>query len=455
MKRLLFIIIIAAIVAAPSTAIGQTRVGFSTFGEMINIPTSSHLIGPDFLKFGFGFELNSFAPFQSSQGIYFDFEPSSKYRFGITALQKFTPVADTTAGATPPLSPPPEFGLSLQRNIFTYENMSVAAGVTNITFTESIAGERKILTSFVGDFSFYGMVSREQEFELYRLRWHVGIGTDRFVSRDTLSAQSSEIGIFAGFDLKTAFLPQIGGLRILGEFDGKGMNIGTMLPLTRDYTANIAIMQVERILNFGETTNQKFPGIALGLSINFPRKIPEEILERPIGLPIAGRVDLPSGVYGEPGLLVPSGYLSPEEVQSLRDSINFAGKQIETLNDLASMLRQRVNVLLDSVQIVKTERFALEHNINAALKHLSRSLRYFYSAQYRSALEEVETAIEFNPNLALAYARRGSIFYKLGDTERAVMNWNVALQLDPEYDDIRNILRAMGENRLRVTSFRR
>lgn len=455
MKRLLYIIIGIAIVAAPSVAIGQTRVGFSTFGEMINIPTSSHLIGPDFLKFGFGFELNNFSPFQSSQGIYFDFEPSSKYRFGITALNGFN--SDTSAGA---LQPPPEFGLSLQRNIFTYENMSVAAGVTNIIFTESTlnpegSNPEQILTAKLGDFSFYGMVSREQEFELYRLRWHVGIGTDRFVSRDTLSAQSSEVGVFAGFDLKTAFLPQIGGLRILGEFDGKGMNIGTMLPLTRDYTANIAIMQVERILNFGQTTNLKFPGIALGLSINFPRKIPEEILERPIGLPPAGRVDLPSGVSGEPGLLVPSGYLSPDEVQSLRDSINFAGRQIETLNDLASMLRQRVNVLQDSVQIVKTERFALEQNINSALKHLSRSLRYFYSAQYRSALEEVETAIEFNPNLALAYARRGSIFYKLGDTERAVMNWNVALQLDPEYDDIRNILRAMGENRLRVTSFRR
>lgn len=53
MKRLLFIVVIAMIIVAPSTALGQTRVGFSTFGEMINIPTSSHLIGPDFLRFGF------------------------------------------------------------------------------------------------------------------------------------------------------------------------------------------------------------------------------------------------------------------------------------------------------------------------------------------------------------------------------------------------------------------
>ncbi len=54
-----------------------------------------------------------------------------------------------------------------------------------------------------------------------------------------------------------------------------------------------------------------------------------------------------------------------------------------------------------------------------------------------------------NPNLALAYARRGSIYYKMGDIERASINWNLALKIDPEYDDVRNILRAMSENRLR------
>jgi len=435
------------------TVSGQVRVGFSTIGEMINIPTTSHIIGPDFLRFGFGVELNNFSPFQSSQGIYFDFEPSSKYRFGITALKGFKP--ETSPTNPTPIDPPPEFGLSFQRNIFTYENMSVAAGVTNIVFTESTDSlMQQVLSSQIGAFSFYGMVSREQEFELYRLRWSVGIGTDRFAA-DIATGSASAIGIFAGFDLKTTLLPQVGGLRILGEYDGQGMNIGTRLPLTRDYTVNFAIMQVEKILKFGKTTEKEFPGIAMGLSINFPRKIPEEIIERPIGLPYAERITLPPGVIGEPGLLVPSGYMSEEEIQDLRDSLNFAAQQVETLHDLAMMLRQRVTVLQDSVQIVKTERFALEQNINAALKHLSRSLRYFYTTQYRSALEEVETAIEFNPNLALAYARRGSIFYKLGDTERAVMNWNVALQLDPEYDDIRNILRAMGENRLRVTSFRR
>ena len=156
---------------------GQARVGFSTIGDMINIPTTSHIIGPDFLRFGFGVELNNFSPFQSSQGIYFDFEPSSKYRFGITALKGFLP--ESTLVAPNPVDPAPEFGFSFQRNIFTYENMSVAAGVTNIIFTESTDSlQRQVLSSEIGAFSFYGIVSREQEFELYRLRWSIGIGTD-------------------------------------------------------------------------------------------------------------------------------------------------------------------------------------------------------------------------------------------------------------------------------------
>ena len=62
-------------------------------------------------------------------------------------------------------------------------------------------------------------------------------------------------------------------------------------------------------------------------------------------------------------------------------------------------------------------------------------------------------AIQLNPNLSLAYARRGSIYYKMGDLDRATINWNLALRIDPGYDDVRNILKIVSENRLRTTSF--
>ena len=87
--------------------------------------------------------------------------------------------------------------------------------------------------------------------------------------------------------------------------------------------------------------------------------------------------------------------------------------------------------------------------MNDAMRHLSRSLRYFYAGDFREALKEVDLSLELKPDLALAYARRGSIYYKLGDTRRATLNWNVALQLDPEFTEIYDILQATNENRLK------
>ena len=60
--------------------------------------------------------------------------------------------------------------------------------------------------------------------------------------------------------------------------------------------------------------------------------------------------------------------------------------------------------------------------------------------------ELVSQAIEQMPDLALAYARKGSIYYKLGDIQRATVNWNIALKLDPEYNEVRSVLLAIKNN---------
>ena len=84
-------------------------------------------------------------------------------------------------------------------------------------------------------------------------------------------------------------------------------------------------------------------------------------------------------------------------------------------------------------------------NYNRASRHISRALRYYYEQEYNQALIEIDKAIDLNPNIALAYARRGAIYYKLGDFQRATMNWNIALKLDPEYVEVKNILIAIKD----------
>ena len=62
---------------------------------------------------------------------------------------------------------------------------------------------------------------------------------------------------------------------------------------------------------------------------------------------------------------------------------------------------------------------------------------------------EIDSAIEVNPNLAIAYARKGTIYYSMGQIQNASINWNIALKLDPEYDEVRDILEALKNNKLK------
>ena len=57
-----------------------------------------------------------------------------------------------------------------------------------------------------------------------------------------------------------------------------------------------------------------------------------------------------------------------------------------------------------------------------------------------------------NPDLAAAYARRGAIYFKLGEQQKAIINWNLALKLDPEYEEVRKVLEAVHDKRLESTT---
>jgi tetratricopeptide (TPR) repeat protein len=139
-------------------------------------------------------------------------------------------------------------------------------------------------------------------------------------------------------------------------------------------------------------------------------------------------------------------------VSTLRDSMSLMNNEMRNMMIRLASVEQKKLFLNDSLKAITLKQNVAENNMNEAMRHLSKSLRYFYAGDYREALKEVDLALELNPNMALAYARRGSIYYKLGDVQRATINWNLALRLDPEYDDVRNILKALHEDRLKSTS---
>ncbi|MCK4688955.1 MAG: hypothetical protein KAT41_01535 [Candidatus Marinimicrobia bacterium] len=430
-KVLMIVLFISQVVLGQVTRVASTKPGF-----MMKIPTSSIYRTPYVFRTGFSSEIYGVTDsLDMAKGVFFEADLTNTFKIGITSIQGVTG------------EPPIEFGFHFQKRLFIYGDISITAGLHDLVLQQ---GEKN-LNLDTKTLSIFGVISNEKQFENYNLYTYMGFGTGglatAFGDDTTLTA-----GVFAGFLLHTKILEKRGGVSFLGEFDGGGINVGVRVPITSDYCLNLGVTHIEKLPSFDSEYESKSPGILFGLDFTIPR-IKPEYARRKI---LEGMVDKESRMIldleEQFAVKIDSTLKAADfEIAKLRDSLRVYKTEIKYLTSQVALLRQKTSVLEDSVRSVKLAKHAMDQNINLALKHLSRSLRYFYAGDFREALQEVEAAIDLNPNLALAYARRGSIYYKLSDIDRATLNWNLALRIDPEYDDVRNILRAMYENRLRST----
>lgn len=415
-----------------------TRIGFSRPGYMMKIPVSSIYRTPYVFRTGIGTDIYDFRDSLITRGVFFETDLYNAFKIGITAAQGVA------------ASPPVEFGLHLQRRMFVYGDISFAAGIHDLVVKQ---GEEQLAID-THTLSIFGVISNEKQFENSSLYTYMGFGTGGLAAGFG-SDTTTRAGVFAGMLLRTSIMAEKGGVDFIAEFDGGGLNTGIKIPLTTDYNLNLGINNMIKLPDWGadeinSTNFTQYPSVNFGLDFRIPRVKPESARRRIL----EGMVDRESQMILDleeqfAAKLDSTLQAADQEIAKLRDSLRLYEAEIKYLTSQVAHLRQRTATLEDSVRSAKLAKHAMEQNINLALKHLSRSLRYFYANDYREALKEVEAAIDLHPNLALAYARRGSIYYKLGDIDRATINWNLALRIDPEYDDVRNILRAMSENRLR------
>ena len=444
----------------------SNRVAYTRPGDMLKIPSSSLSRSPYLFQTGFGSEIHNFSPLNLSKGGYFNMETGkSGFLFGFS----FTMAADTTQRAhlkESSYTAPVEFGFHIQKRVYTYQDVSISLGLQDIVFQNTEESSQLSLNS--DELSLFAVVSSEKEVGSYKMNTYLGFGTgslgpistpqfdDDGYSQTVANDTGSTAGVFVGFVLNTPYFARWGGIDLVGEFDGTGINVGLRIPLTSDYRLNLGFTHIDKLPHFGDTYWAGHPGATLGLDMAVPRAIIQE--------PVAGFFDGPSPFVDDPRKLYPvegetitaqidsTLRMADYVVHSLRDSMSLMNNEMRNLIIQLSALEQNSMFLEDSLKSLKLDQNVQNKNENDALRHLSRSLRFFYTGDYRGALQEVEAALELNPNLALAYARRGSIYYKLGDVQRATIDWNLALRLDAEYDDVRNILKALHENRLRTTS---
>jgi hypothetical protein len=445
-----------------------TRVAYTRPGLMMRVPTSSNKKTPYLFRAGVSTEFHNFNPFNTARGVYFETELGRGFSVGFSGVTpgdttRLTNLEESTYNA------PAEFGFHFQQRVYAYNDISVSVGLQDIVFQSDQTSE-EMLSLNTSLLSAFLVLSSEKDLGEYKFNTYFGFGTGGLapVDADTLPAvfdddgkvlsdttSETNAGVFIGFLMKTPYFSKRGGMDIVGEFDGTGVNVGLRIPLTSDYRLNLGFTHMEKLPEWGNRYWSGHPGFTIGFDMAVPRDPRARVQSGPSG---------PTNIYAKnKSLMSGDGSSIPVHrdstvamanvaVETLRDSMALMNNEMRNLLVRLNAMEQNSKFLSDSLSSLKLETNVSEKNMNEALRYLSRSLRYFYAGDYREALKEVDLALELNPDLALAYARRGSIYYKLGDVQRATINWNLALRLDPEYTDVRNILKALNENKLKSAS---
>ena len=445
-----------------------TRVAYTRPGLMMRVPISSNKKTPYLFRAGVSTEFHNFNPFNTARGVYFETELGRGFSVGFSGVTpgdttRLSKLEESTYNA------PAEFGFHFQQRVYAYNDISVSVGLQDIVFQSDQTSE-EMLSLNTSLLSAFLVLSSEKDLGEYKFNTYFGFGTGGLapVDADTLPAvfgddgkvisdTSSETnaGVFIGFLMKTPYFSKRGGMDIVGEFDGTGVNVGLRIPLTSDYRLNLGFTHMEKLPEWGNRYWSGHPGFTLGFDMAVPRDPRARVQSGPSG-PTNLYTKYRSSANSE-GSSIPihrdsTVAMANVAVETLRDSMALMNNEMRNLLVRLNAMEQNSKFLSDSLSSLKLETNVSEKNMNEALRHLSKSLRYFYAGDYREALKEVDLALELNPDLALAYARRGSIYYKLGDVQRATINWNLALRLDPEYTDVRNILKALNENKLKSAS---
>ena len=422
-----------------------TRIAYLRPGPMMKIPFSMSGTSPYLFTAGFGTEFHNLAPINTAKGFYYNMQAGG-WLLGFSTGS----AGDTTRIANLDVSTyraPVEFGFHLQRQLYSKDNISFSLGLQDIVFENKTSG----LNLDPNELSFFGVISSEQMIRDFKVNTFLGFGTGGFGAIDTIEVDSlktsgTAAGVFMGLIFNTPYLDKWGGIDIVGEFDGNGINVGLRIPLTSDYRLNLGFTHIEKLPNWKDRYWEGHAAFTLGFEISAARSS---------GIKIPGGGPSPNILSNDKvsqSSVDTTLMMADYAVSTLRDSMGMMNNEMRNLMIRLAAMEQHSKFLEDSLKAVKLNNNVSEQKMNDAMRHLSRSLRYFYAGNYRSSLQEVESALELNPNLALAYARRGSIYYKLGDVQRATINWNLALRMDPEYDDVRNVLKALHENRLKSTT---
>ena len=166
----------------------NTRIVYTRPGLMMRVPTSSVQKAPYIFRTGFGVELHNFDPVNTAKGVYFDMELGRGFTAGFSAAQG----GDTTSLdliSKSQYTPQVEFGFHFQQRIFTYNDISLSAGLQDIVFQNN-QDDEQMLSLNTDLLSFFVVLASEKDLGDYKMSTFMGFGTGGLGPMDSIKVIS-------------------------------------------------------------------------------------------------------------------------------------------------------------------------------------------------------------------------------------------------------------------------
>ena len=429
---------------------GNTRVAFSRPSALIRTP--SLLINAQEQEYHVGFsnELINTDGFNSSSSIYFKSISNEGFEYGIA----YSSHANINASTQ---NPPSDLSLHFNKKIYEAETTHINVGVNDILYSSTSDHELSIYISLLNS----GIAVGKKKKFILQTALGFGSGKVNYDSHNYQDNASHRARFFFGINMKTPYRAKQGGVDVLFDFDGSGFHVGSIIPINQQLDFKAAITNFQNIGNFNtyeekatKTIFSDATAITFGVGFKFKEqsKPPPKITSQKIKFateekdcllihtrkehnnPIA--INKACDDYALNQFVVNIN----EDFVTLHDSIKLIEQEVEHYTLANTAKDYEIKTLQDSINMQYLKQRISKSELNVAMKHISQSLQHYYSGEYILALEEINQTIRRFPDLAIAYARKGSIYYQLGDLQQATINWNLALKHDPEYVEVQQML---------------
>ncbi|MAV65364.1 MAG: hypothetical protein CMG00_09265 [Candidatus Marinimicrobia bacterium] len=460
-KRKLYRVLFLSILIF-SVVYSNSRVAFSRPQSVYRTPSSFFPdMGEGKLSLGFSTEFIDFEVPSSSSSAFIN-SKIKDWNFGFTysllpdyrSLDQINALLDdpaTTDVVEGPLEESPyEVSIHLQRRIYGYKSLYMDVGFQDITL-KSFSSEKKLFD----DASFFFVVSNNKKYNKYDLTINYGFGTGK-IGSDSHNYEDNSgpaMSPFLSLFLNTPYFNN--RMNIIFEYDGGGINIGSQIPITDIYSLRFGVSHLNKITEWGkrgsegnESTQleEDAPTIMMGFIMNIPDiNSDQERIKNSL-------LDPEKSKFGEfqPLVIVDSTKIKQQErvIRSYKDSLKVFKSELEKNYNENGQLRKNLGVLQDSTKKILLDIQIDQSKTNEAMRLFQKSQDLLIEEKYYESLDVINKVIELKPNLSIAYARRGTIYYYLNDTKSASMSWNIALKLDPEYYQVRDILEGLKSGQL-------